>query len=114
MEARNKSEWFELDKPIGESNIVKSYREDSYWIERVVKNNGEIVWFGLSTNWVSKDNGKTWKYLGVDETVEMIPETKNERGEWVGGYYPEGRNIWLDCELPIYERLYLELKNETK
>lgn len=109
MKAISKSEWFELDKPIGEPELVGNYNETSYCIERVVKTNGDIVWFGLSTNWVSEDGGETWKYLGTDESVEMVPETKNDRGEWVGGYYPEGRNIWIDCEKPIYEKFYLNI-----
>ena len=103
MKARNKSEWFELSKPIGEPKLAENYSEDSYWIERVVKNNGEIVWFGQGTNWVSKDNGNTWKYLGTDYSVEPL-----EKG---GCVYPENRNIWIDCESPIYEKLYLDLNN---
>ena len=110
MISKSKNEWFELDKPIGEPKKVENYREECYWIERVVKTDGEIVWFGLGTNWVSKDNSKTWKYLGTDETIQMIPETKNDRGEWVGGHYPEGRHIWIDCDEPIYETLYKKLK----
>ena len=109
MVPRSKSEWFELNKPIGEPKIAENYKEDSYWIERVLKDNGEIVWFGMGTNWISKDDGQTWQYLGVDETVEMIPETLNERGEWEGGYYPEGRSIWIDCDTPIYEKLYRKI-----
>lgn len=110
MKARSKSEWFELDKPIGEPEIAKNWTESSYWIERIVKKDGEIIWFGQGTNWISYDNGVSWKYLGTDESVQMIPETKNENGEWEGGYYPEGRNIWIDCEEPVYEKLYKELR----
>ena len=69
---------------------------------RVVKKNGELVWFGQGTNWVSKDNGETWKYLGTDYSVEPFEEG--------GCVYHENRSIWIDCELPIYEKLYLELK----
>jgi len=89
-----------MDKPIGEPKIVGKYKEDAYWIERVVKDNGDIVWFGLNTNWVKEPN-KEWKYLGTDETVKPI-----EAG---GDLYPEGRHIWIECEPPIYEKLYLEL-----
>lgn len=102
MKARSKSEWFELNKPIGEPEIVPNYQEESYWIERIVNNDGEIVWFGQGTNWISKDGGKSWKYLSEDLSVEPL-----EKG---GCTYPENRLIWRDCELPIYEKLYLELK----
>lgn len=110
MKAKIKSEWFELDKPIGEPKLVEDYNEDTYWIERIVNNEGETIWFGQSVNW-KKEQGKNWTVLGVDETVEMVPEYKDDKGEWQGGYYPEGRNIWIDCELPIYEKLYRELQN---
>ena len=59
FEVKNKSEWFVLDSPLGEPEI--NYREEQYWIERVVKVNGDIIWFGQGTNWVKnqEDHGNT-------------------------------------------------------
>lgn len=107
MKLKSKSEWFEFPSPIGEPEINWTYSYP-YCIERVVKEDGYIIWFGLNTNWVSKDGGKSWTYLGTDETVEMIPEFINDRGQLCGGYYPEGRSIFIPCEPPIYEIMYRE------
>lgn len=101
MKAVQKNEWFKLDKPIGEPKVAENYREDCYYIERLQKGNGEVIWFGQGTNWLSKDHGKTWCYLGTDHSVEPIDK--------LNGLYPEESNIWIECDTPIYEKLYLQL-----
>lgn len=101
MKARSKSEWFELDKPIGEPKIAETWKDDSYWIERITRNNGEVVWFGQGTNWVKASGSNQWTYLGTDYSVKEIEP----------GVYPEERNIWIECEEPIYETLYKNLNN---
>lgn len=90
MKAVQKNEWFKLDKPIGEPKVSENYREDCYYIERFQKENGEVIWFGQGTNWLSKDHGKTWTYLSSDD------------GE-----------VWIECDIPIYEKLYTELNNKS-
>lgn len=105
IKLHSKSEWIEFERPLAEPDI--KWKDSSYVIERTEDKYGKIVWFGQSTNWV-KNPGESWIYLGTDETVEMIPEYFNERGERCGGYYPEGRNIWIPCDPPIYEQLYQE------
>jgi len=108
MKLSSKTEWFELESPIGEPEINwdKKY---PYFIERVVKNDGEICWFGQGTNWVKKPND-SWTYLGVDETVKPTVFIKGRGGEGDYYEYPEGRNIFIPCEPPIYETLYEKLK----
>jgi len=103
FEPKNKSEWFVLDSPLGEPDI--DYIEEDYWIERVAKVNGEIVWFGQGTNWVCTPEGQ-WTVLGEDETVEPTKTYYNEDGTVSGHDYPEGRSIFIPCEMPIYEKLY--------
>lgn len=101
MKLMTKQEWFKLDKPIGEPGIAEKYKEENYWIERVLKKSGEIVWFGLGTNWTSQDGGKSWKRLATDHSVQPLEEG--------GCDYPKERTIWVDCEPPIYEKKYIEL-----
>lgn len=107
MKLRSKTEWFELESPIGEP-AIKWDTIYPYCIERVVNEDGEIYWFGEGTNWVKKPND-CWRYLGVDESVK--PTLFIEGGDGEGDYYeyPEGRNIFIECEEPIYEKLYREL-----
>lgn len=115
MKLTHKSEWFEFPSPIGEPDVkwdefcwdnkYENRIPNTYSIERTEDRDGKIVWMGYHTNWV-KNPGKVWVYLGTDETVEMIPEYFNEKGERCGGYYPEGRSIWITCDPPIYEVMY--------
>lgn len=100
MKAVQKNEWFKLDKPIGEPNVAENYREDCYYIERLQKENGEVVWFGQGTNWVSKDQGKTWSYLSSGD---------GDNGTKNGGVNGGDGEVWIECDAPIYEKLYLEL-----
>jgi hypothetical protein len=102
MEPKSKSEWFKLDKPYGEPH--ENYRENEYWIERVVKENGDIVWFGLGTNWLKEPN-KEWTELGTDYSVEPLKPG--------GNVYPEGRSKFFPCEEPIYETLYRKLNKSN-
>jgi hypothetical protein len=104
MKLIKKTEWFELPSPLGEPEIEWNYSYP-YLIERILDQDGTIIWFGEGTNWV-KEKDKGWTYLGTDETVEMIPEFIDELGQRCGGYYPENRNIFIPCDKPIYEQLY--------
>lgn len=97
MRPLSKSEWFELDSPVGED--IGWRRGEKYRIERRVDENAEVTWYGIGTNWVRAADG-TWSYLGTDPTVAPNPD----------GTYPEGRDIWISCNEPIYETLYRKLK----
>lgn len=88
MKAVSKSEWFELDKPIGEPKIAEKYREETYVIERIVREDGEVVWFGQETNWVLPSGSDKWTRL-ADVGSEFIP-----------------------CEEPIYETMYKKLNSK--
>lgn len=107
MKLLSKTEWFEFPTPIGEPEIKWTYSYP-YSIERIVKEDGEIIWFGQGTNWVKKKDS-SWTYLGVDESVEPTFFIKGEDGMGDYAEYPEGRNIFIPCEPPIYEKLYIEL-----
>jgi hypothetical protein len=96
-----KSEWFILDSPIGEPN-EKWNTEDKYHIERVVKNDGSIIWFGISVNWKKELNGK-WTELTINYDVKPLDKYLPDI------VYGEGRMYWKECETPIYEKLYMEL-----
>lgn len=91
MRLSKKSEWFIFDKPLMEPSVLFYGKE--YHIERVVKSNGEIVWFGLNTNWV-KEKGKNWSFLTTDDNIKPDP------------VYPSSRSIFKECPEPIYETLY--------
>lgn len=111
MKLISKSEWFEFPSPIGEPEIKWEY-DYSYNIERVVKSNGDIIWFGKGTNWVKKKDNN-WTYLGIDENVKPTVFIKGENGMGDYAEYPEGRNIFIPCEPPIYEKMYMEKYNSS-
>ena len=113
FKTREKSEWFEMDSPLGEPELkwekerwnekYTAKESNTYWIERVTKRNGEIIWFGQEVNW-RKQKDKSWEILGTDYSVLPIKDADGNE------YYPEGRTIWIQCEEPIYETLYKQLK----
>lgn len=105
MKLVEKCEWFKLVSPIGEPDI--KYHEKEYFIERVVKTDGSIVWFGQNTNW-KKELNSGWTFLGDDENVKPKEIYYRKDGTIDGYLYPEGRQIWIDCETPIYEKMYIE------
>lgn len=100
MERRTKSEWFRLDRPIGEPEI--KWGNDPYDIERVVTSDGTTIWFGQATNWKKEQNG-VWTKLTTNENAKPLDKYLPEI------VYGEDRNYFAPCEIPIYEKLYLEL-----
>ena len=76
MKRTCKSEWFVLDRPLEESDILHTDKE--YHIERTVNEEGTIIWWGHDTNWKKEKEG-SW--------------TKLVEGEFV------------ECEAPVYEKL---------
>jgi hypothetical protein len=101
MRRISKSEWFRLDSPIGEPEI-RWNNEDQYDIERFVTSDGTIVWFGHATNWQKKQNGE-WTKLTTNEDAKPLEKYLPEI------VYGEDRTYFAPCEMPIYEKLYLEL-----
>ena len=100
MERRTKSEWFRLESPIGEPN--EKWYNEPYDIERVVTSDGTIIWFGCSTNWKKEKDGE-WTKLTANENAKPLEKYLPEI------VYGEDRNIFVKCDIPIYEKLYLEL-----
>jgi hypothetical protein len=94
MKLHRKSEWFEFSSPIGEPNINWDNNKP-YLIERIVKENGTVIWFGCSVNW-KKELNKSWKVLTVNKDIKPNSE----------GIYLSGRLYFAPCDIPIYEKLY--------
>jgi hypothetical protein len=88
MKLIKKSEWFQLDTPLGEPN-EKQESKLKYEIERVSLENDTIIWFGIKHNW-AKENNK-WIEYSLNDFV----------------------NPWKECEIPIYEKMYNELNRST-
>jgi hypothetical protein len=107
MKTVSKSEWFVLDSPIGEPN-VKWNPNDEYNIERVVKRDGSVVWFGLAVNW-KKDEDGNWGVLTTNENAKPLEKYLPEIV-----YSEDDRYYFKKCEMPIYEKLYLEMASNTK
>ncbi len=84
MERDKVSEWFRFDSPIGEPEI--EWDHESYHIERIKYPSGTIIWFGQKTNWIKEKDGK-WKSL----------------------QYYKSSSEFIDCDEPLYEKLYNEL-----
>ena len=121
FEAREKSEWFEMDSPLGEPGLkwekerwnekYTAKEPNTYWIERTTKRNGEIIWFGQGVNWKKEKDG-VWTVLGYDENVKPTKTYYNPDGSISGHEYPENWTIWIPCEEPIYETLYKQLNEK--
>lgn len=104
MKLYSKSELFELDSPIGEPDIKWesefSEIKTKYVIERRQEKNGTIIWYGQATNW-KKEPNKNWTFLTTNENVKPYKD----------GTFPEGRTYFKPCEMPIYEKLYQQIKH---
>lgn len=101
MKMLKKSEWFCLERPIGEPEINWTDRE--YYIERFVSADGTIIWFGIDVNWKREINGP-WSVLATNYDAKPLEKYLPDI------VYGEDRNYWKECETPIYEQLYLNLK----
>lgn len=97
MKLSKKSEWFIFDSPIGEPEY--HWEWDKYTIERVVKENGETIWFGINVNWKKEKDGK-WTVLSINENAKPLEKYLPDI------VYGEDRIYWKPCEPPIYEQLY--------
>lgn len=104
MKLSNKSEWFILDRPIAEP-YQKWDDKYKYYVERQVKENGSIIWFGCAINWKKELNGN-WTELATNENAKPLEEYLPEI------VFGEDLTYWKECEIPIYETLYLELKDK--
>ena len=88
MEFKTSSEWF---------------KHDGWFIERVVNDKGETIWFGQDTNYVKKPNSnwtKLTRNYNAKPLEKYVPEI----------VYGEDRNYFAECEEPIYEKLRTELQ----
>jgi len=98
MKLTKKSEWFVFDSPIGEPYI--NWKDgDEYHIKRVVREDGETVWFGISINW-KKEKGGVWTVLSSNEMAKPLEKYLPNI------VYGDDRICWKPCEPPIYEQLY--------
>ena len=81
MKRISKSEILELDETLETDSASKLFCDKPYHIERR-EENGEIIWFGYNHNW------------------------KYENNQW---YFLESSMFWKECDIPEYERLYIEM-----
>jgi hypothetical protein len=102
MKLNSKSEWFILDKPLAEPNETWGV-DDKYYIERAVNLDGSTVWYGISINWKKEVNGN-WTELATNYDAKPLEKYLPEI------VYGSDRTYWKECEMPIYEKLYLELQ----
>jgi len=94
-----KSEWFKFPSPICEPT-VKWKEGDIYHIERLTYENGDIVWFGINTNW-KKEKGGSWTVLSTNYDAKPLEKYLPEI------VYGEDRTYWKKCNMPFYERTYI-------
>lgn len=104
MKVKKKSEWFEFDSPIGEPN--EKWYNESYCIERLTHENGDVVWFGISVNWKKTKNGN-WTVLATNYDAKPLEKYLPDV------VYGEDRTYWKECDIPIYEKLYIELYDKN-
>jgi len=107
MKQISKSEWFVLDRPIAEPNVKWGENDGEYHIERKVNRDGEIVWFGCDINWTKEIDGP-WTVLATNPDAKPLEKYLPEI------VYGNDRTYWKECEMPIYEKLYLELKQQEQ
>jgi hypothetical protein len=100
-----KSEWFEFDSPLGEPNEDWT-NQGKYLCERIVNKDGITIWFGININW-KKEPDYGWEVLTENPDAKPLEKYLPEI------VYGEDRTYWKDCEMPIYEKLYLELQNKN-
>lgn len=106
MKLNAKSEWFELDSPIGEPEYdwKNCHSNDKYFIERIMNPDGSEIWFGININW-KKDKGGEWTVLSTNENAKPLEKYLPDI------VYGEDRTYWKPCDEPIYETLYQKLGN---
>ena len=103
MERSTKIETFILDRPLAEPNVKWTDEDGEYHIERHESYKGEIVWFGLDTNWKKEADGN-WTVLATNPDAKPLEKYLPQI------VYGNDRTYWKECEMPVYEKLYLELK----
>jgi hypothetical protein len=104
MIALRKSESFMLDSPLAEPD-VRWNPKDKYITERVVDEHGSIIWFGYGVNW-KKEKGGKWGVLTTNKDAKPLEKYLPEI------VYGEDRTYFKECETPLYELMYEELKYE--
>lgn len=67
-----------------ETGSAKIMCDKPYRIERIENNNGDVIWFGYSKNW-HKTDGIWYELVDTD---------------------------FVECNIPEYEKLYLELNKK--
>lgn len=101
MKFFSSSEWFELERPLAEPEVDWKYSYP-YMLERVVKQTGEIIWFGCAVNFKKEKDGK-WGVLTTNYDAKPLEKYLPEI------VYGEDRNYFKECEEPVYETLYKQL-----
>lgn len=93
-----KTELFEFEKPFAEPEMYKHYTSQKYYIERFTYEDGKIIWFGEATNWLKQLDG-TWTVLITNQNAKPLEKYLPDV------VYGEDRNVFIPCEIPIYEKI---------
>lgn len=95
----NKKESFEFEYSIEDTSIRP------YNTYRIEYKDGEVIWFGLSVNWKRIDN--KWHVLGTNHNAKPLEKYLPDI------VYGSDRTIWIECDIPEYEKLYLYYNRES-
>jgi hypothetical protein len=107
MKQISKSEWFILERPLAEPNVKWDENDGEYHIQREVNRDGEIFWFGCEVSWKKEIDGP-WTVLTTDSDSNPLQKYLPEI------VYCNDRTYWEECEMPTYEKLYQELKQQEQ
>jgi hypothetical protein len=104
IEIIKSSVWCCFSEPFAEPEYDwKRFEGDRpYHTERVESEDGSIVWFGIKVNWKKEKDGQ-WTILTNNLAAKPVRWTED-----MTPIYGEDRMIWEECEMPVYEKLYLE------
>ena len=94
IKLNKKEEVFKFEYSIEQPSIKP------YSTNRVEYEDGEVVWFGISTNW--KRNNNIWYKLSTNHNAKPLEKYLPDI------IYGSDRTIWEECVMPIYEELYIE------
>ena len=100
MKLIKKEEIFEFDQSVENPNIKH------YQTSRIEYESGEAVWFGNSVNWKRINN--VWHILSTNYNAKPLKKYLPEI------VYGEDRTIWVECEMPTYEKYYQEYYKDVK
>lgn len=102
----SKSEWYAIESPLAEPE-ERWNRNEKYHIERVVRENGDIIWYGCSVNW-KKEIAGYWSVLTTNYEAKPLEKYLPDI------VYGEDRTYWKICDVPLYEKMRTEINHAKR